>query len=74
MVLIDGRRVGVVSFDGQTRAPRFGRSLTWDGLSRGNPTVRLVMRNGAGCVDAFVVAGAARGRSVTDVAGAARRP
>ncbi|HEU4512263.1 MAG TPA: PKD domain-containing protein [Nocardioidaceae bacterium] len=60
VVLVDGRRRGVVDFDGRTRRPRFGRLRTWSGLGRGEHTVRLVMRRGAGFVDDFLVSGVAR--------------
>jgi hypothetical protein len=60
VVLIDGKRVGVVSFDGRGKAPRFVRSHTWDGLGRTRHTVRLVMKRGAGYVDDFVIAGVPR--------------
>ncbi|HET7534739.1 MAG TPA: PKD domain-containing protein [Nocardioidaceae bacterium] len=60
VVLIDGKRVGVVSFDGTTKAPSFGKSRTWQGLGRGRHTVRLEMRKGAGYVDHFAIAGVPR--------------
>ncbi len=59
-VFIDGRKVGLVSFDGTTRAPKFGRARTWKGLGRTRHTVRLVMRKGAGYVDDFAIAGVPR--------------
>ncbi|HSE07051.1 MAG TPA: PKD domain-containing protein [Nocardioidaceae bacterium] len=60
VVFIDGKRSGVVSFDGRGKAPRFVRSLTWDGLGRTRHTLRLVMKRGAGYVDDFVIAGVPR--------------
>jgi hypothetical protein len=62
VVFIDGKRVGVISFEGQSRAPRFVRTRTWDGLGRKRHTFRLVMRGGAGYVDDFVIAGVPRRR------------
>ena len=59
-VFIDGRKVGLVSFDGTTRAPKFGKSRTWKGLGRTRHTVRLVMRDGAGYVDDVAIAGVPR--------------
>jgi hypothetical protein len=59
-VFIDGKRVGVLSFDGRSKAPRFVRSQTWDGLGRTRHTVRVVMKRGAGYVDDFVIAGVPR--------------
>ena len=56
VVTVDGRRVGVLRFDGSTKAPRFGKHRTWSDLGRGRHTVRLVMRKGAGFVDEFVIA------------------
>jgi immune inhibitor A len=61
-VFIDGTRVGLLSFEGRSRAPRFVRSRTWQDLGRGRHTVRLVMRKGAGYVDDFVIAGVPRRR------------
>ena len=60
VVLIDGKRAGVVSFEGTSRTPQFIRSQTWDGLGRTRHTVRLVMRKGAGYVDDLVIAGVPR--------------
>ncbi|HEX5771285.1 MAG TPA: PKD domain-containing protein [Nocardioidaceae bacterium] len=60
VVLVDGRRRGVVDFAGRTRRPRFARFRAWSGLGRGEHTVRLVMRRGAGYVDDFLISGVAR--------------
>jgi M6 family metalloprotease-like protein len=62
VVLVDGRRRGVVEFDGRSRRPRFGRFRTWSDLGRGEHTVRLVMRRGGGYVDDFLIMGVARRR------------
>jgi hypothetical protein len=60
VVLVDGRRRGVVDFAGRTSRPRFARFRAWSGLGRGEHTVRLVMRRGAGYVDDFLISGVAR--------------
>ena len=59
-VVVDGERVGTVSFDGRAQKPRFGFSKAVTGLGGGTHTVRLVIHKGAGYVDDFVIWGRSR--------------
>lgn len=57
-VYLDGALVQAVSFNGPTKQPAFGSSLTWSGLSEGTHELRILHRTGESYVDGFrIVAG-----------------
>ncbi len=55
VVVVDGKRVGALSFRGDQQRPEFGSRARFTGLGRGEHTVRLIVRRGAAYVDSFVV-------------------
>ena len=54
-VLVDGRKVGTLSFRGRTSAIDFGRRRYYQKLGGGSHTLRVVMTRGRGYVEGFVV-------------------
>ena len=56
-VLVDGELVGRVSFDGDRKKIAFGAERTFTRLGAGDHTVRLVIGDGRGFVEAFVSRG-----------------
>ena len=56
-IVVDGVRVGTVKFHGRSTRPTFGYSTAFGGLGDGEHTARLVMLDGAGYVDDFVIWG-----------------
>ena len=54
-VLIDGERVGKVSFRGDRRRIGFGEKVPFTQLGKGRHTIRIVMQRGRGYVEGFTM-------------------
>ncbi|MBF4162636.1 PKD domain-containing protein [Nocardioides acrostichi] len=52
-VLIDGERVGMLSFKGRSKNVKLNRSKTFDGLGRGKHTAKIVVRGRDAAIDSF---------------------
>ena len=52
-VLVDGERVGRISFDADRRAVRFGHRTRFTRLGPGDHRVRIVLVRGRGFVEGF---------------------
>jgi PKD repeat protein len=56
-IVVDGITLGTIGFRGTSKRPAFGHSAAFGGLGDGEHTAKLVMLDGAGYVDDFVIWG-----------------